>query len=153
MTTSDHRRLAAPPEARDDDPPVTALMTHRIVGITSDVSLSTALNLMAEDRVRHLPVFEDARCRGLVCETDVVGHLLAGVPAELSAGSIAHLVRSAPAVTTAARRSDVARRMREEGLDAVLVTERGRLVGIATATDLIRSLAGPPDGTDAGTLS
>ena len=154
MTTSDHRRLAAPPEARDDDPPVTALMmTHRVVGITSDVSLSTALRLMAEGRVRHLPVFEDARCRGLLFETDVVGHLLAGVPAELSAGSIAHLVRSAPAVTTAARRSDVARRMRAEGLDAVLVTERGRLVGIATATDLIRSLAAPPDGTDAGTLS
>ncbi|OLT01331.1 hypothetical protein BJF90_32235 [Pseudonocardia sp. CNS-004] len=106
MTTTDQWRLAAPPETRDDDPAVTAVMTHRIVGITADVSLSTALSLMAKERVRHLPVFEDARCRGLLFETDVVGHLLAGVPAELSAGSIAHLVRSAPTVTTAARRSE-----------------------------------------------
>jgi CBS domain-containing protein len=153
MTRTDQWRLAAPPEARDDDPPVANLMTHRMIGITADVSLSTALSLMAENQVRHLPVFEDARCRGLLFETDVVGHLLAGIPAELSAGSVDHLVRSAPAVTPAARRSEAARCMREEGLDAVLVTERGRLVGIVTATDLIRSLAEPPDGIHDGTPS
>lgn len=153
MVRTDRWHLAAPPEARDDDPPVSHLMTHRIVGITADVTLSSALSLMAENRVRHLPVFEDARCRGLLFETDVVGHLLAGIPAELSAGSVAHLVRSAAAVPPAARRSEAARRMREEGLDAVLVTERGRLVGIVTATDLIRSLAGPSGGIDGGTLS
>lgn len=153
MTTTDRRRLAAPPEARDDDPPVTALMTRRIVGITTDVSLSTALRLMAEGGIRHLPVFEGNRCRGLLLETDVVGRLLVGIPAEHSAESIVHLVRSAPVVTTAARRSDAARSMRDGGLDAVLVTEQDRLVGIVTATDLVRSLAGPRPCTGAGTAS
>jgi CBS domain-containing protein len=153
MTTTDHRHLAAPPEARDDDPPVTGLMTHRIVGITTDVSLSTALRLMAEGGIRHLPVFEGTRCCGLLLESDVVDRLLVGLPAERSAESIAHLVRSAPVVTTAARRSGAARSMRDGGLDAVLVTEQDRLVGVVTATDLVRSLAGPPDGADAGTAS
>jgi CBS domain-containing protein len=153
MTTTDDWRLAAPPESRDDDPLVTSLMTHRIVGITVDVSPSTVLRLMAEGGIRHLPVFDGTRCCGLLLETDVVGHLLAGVPAERSAGSIAHLVRAAPTVTTAARRSGAARRMQDGGLDAVLVTEEGRLVGIVTATDLVRSLAGPLNGSDAGTVS
>jgi CBS domain-containing protein len=41
--------------------------------------------------------------------------------------------------------------MQDEHGDAVLVSDRGRLVGIVTATDLVRSLAaaagpGPGDG-------
>ncbi len=34
--------------------------------------------------------------------------------------------------------------MRADASDAVLVTDRGRLLGIVTATDLIRSLAAAP---------
>jgi CBS domain-containing protein len=158
MTTTDHSptdhwRLAAPPEARDDDPPVTTLMTRRIIAITTDVSLSTALHLMAEGGVRHLPVFDGTRCCGLLLEADVVGHLLAGVPEERSTRSIAHLVRPAPAVTAATPRSGAARSMQAGGIDAVLVTERDRLVGIVTTTDLVRSLAGRPDNYDAGTTT
>jgi CBS domain-containing protein len=143
MTTSHTWRLAAPPEARDDDPPVTALMTSRILGITADASLATALRLMATSGVRHLPVFDGTRCDGLLLEADVVDHLVAGTPAERATRSIARLVRPAPAITTAARWSDAARGMQRAGTDAVLVTERDRVVGIVTAIDLIRSLAGP----------
>ncbi|TQM36906.1 CBS domain-containing protein [Pseudonocardia cypriaca] len=127
------------------------LMTQRLVGITADVSLATALRLMAEGGIRHLPVFDGSWCCGLLVETDVVGHLLAGVPEERSATSVAHLVRPAPAVTAAARRSVAARSIQIGGLDAVLVMEGDRLVGIVTTTDLIRSLAGRPDSIDAGT--
>jgi CBS domain-containing protein len=146
MTTSDTRRLAAPPEALDDDPRVTAVMSTRIVGITGDASLATALRLMATSGVRHLPVFDGPVCRGLLLETDVVEHLAAGDPVERSTRSIAGLARPTSVVPAAARRSDAARGMQGAGVDAVLVTERDRLVGIVTATDLIRSLAGPdPD--------
>jgi CBS domain-containing protein len=137
----DVQHLTAPPEAGDDDPRVTAVMTHRIVGITADASLSTALRLMTASHIRHLPVFDGAECCGLLLETDVVDHLVTGLPAERATRSIARLVRPAPVVSTAARRSDVARRMQEARLDAVVVTEQGRPVGIVTATDLIRSLA------------
>ncbi|GAA0934251.1 HPP family protein [Pseudonocardia zijingensis] len=146
MTTPDPRTErpcpAAPPEVRDDDPLVTTLMSRRVVGITADVDLSTALRLMAAGRVRHLPVFDGKRCLGLLLETDVVDDLLAaGVPADRSRGTVGPLVRPAPTVPATARRSDVARCMRDEGLDAVLVVDEGRPVGIATVTDLVRSLA------------
>jgi CBS domain-containing protein len=143
MTTSHTWRMAAPPETRDDDPRITAVMSSRVVGITEDASLATALRLMAAGGVRHLPVFDGPRCRGLLLETDVVDDLVTGDPLERSTRPIAALVRPAPSVTTAARRSDAARGMQRAGVDAVLVTERDRLVGIVTATDLIRSLAGP----------
>lgn len=143
MTTSDTWRLAAPPEARDDDPRVTVVMSTRIVGITEDAGLATALGLMAMSGVRHLPVFDGPVCRGLLLETDVVEHLVTGDPVERSTQSIAGLVRPASVVSTAARRSDAARGMQRAGVDAVLVVEQDRIVGIVTATDLIRSLAGP----------
>jgi CBS domain-containing protein len=37
--------------------------------------------------------------------------------------------------------------MQTAGSDAVLIVDDGRVRGIVTATDLVRSLAGPPDGT------
>jgi CBS domain-containing protein len=140
-------RLAAPPETLDDDPPVTELMTHRIVAIVPEADLSVALRLMAARGVRHLPVLDGTRCVGLVLETDVArvlagGHPEPGVPPL----RVADVCRSTPAVEPTASRSAAARRMHAEGIDAVLVTDGERLVGIVTATDLIRSLA-----TDGGT--
>ncbi|GAA0922310.1 hypothetical protein GCM10009559_05690 [Pseudonocardia zijingensis] len=127
-------------------------MTTRILGITADADLMSALRLMAERGVQHLPVFDGPRCCGLLFEIDIVEHLAVGEPAQRSTGPIAHLVRPAAAVTTAARRSDVARAMQETRLDAVLVTEHGRLAGIVTTTDVIASLASPaaqhPSGGD-----
>lgn len=141
MTTGPER-LAAPPETRDDDPAVTVVMTTRIVGITADATLSTALRLMALGGVRHLPVFDHGRCCGILLESDVAKHLLGGDAAERSAQPVVDLVRPVSSVTVAARRSDVARSMQSAGIDAVLVTDHDRTVGIVTASDLIRSLAG-----------
>lgn len=46
-------------------------------------------------------------------------------------------------VTPEATLAEVARRMRAEGVHRVLVGERGRLVGVLTAYDLLQAL--PPD--------
>ena len=83
MSTQAHRqRLGAPPETVDDDPPVTALMTRDLVGVTPDTPVMTALSLMATRRVRHLPVLTGRRCLGLVIELDLV-RALAAVPLPL----------------------------------------------------------------------
>jgi CBS domain-containing protein len=133
-------RLDAPPETLDDDPPLSSLMTHRLVGITPDADVHIALRLMATSGVRHLPVLTDGRCLGLVCERDVVRHL-AGPEAPLPT-PVAGLYRPAPVLGTRDRRSTAATQMQASGIDAVLVVENARLVGIVTATDLVRSLAG-----------
>lgn len=126
----------------DDDPPVKRFMTTHLVAITPDAPLSTALHLMARTGVRHLPVLDGGRCRGLVVEVDVARFVSGGSGSPLTRSTlhVADLTRPAEPLPVTARRSDAARRMLTDHDDAVLVAERGRLVGIVTATDLVRSL-------------
>jgi CBS domain-containing protein len=131
--------LAAPPEVRDDDPIIATLMTTRIVGITPDTPVATALSLMASTGVRHLPVVSGTRCLGVLREADLLQHL-SGPSFDPGATQVARLARPAVSVPISARRSEAARAM-DPAMDAVLVTDRYGLAGIVTATDLIRSLA------------
>jgi CBS domain-containing protein len=132
-------RLAAPPEVTDDDLPVTAVMTTRVVAITPDAALCTALQLMADSGVRHLPVVDGSRCLGVVVEIDLARAVALGGP-----NLIGPLVRPVPMVPITARRDRAARAVLDGDVDAVLVTDGDRLAGIVTATDLVRSLAERP---------
>lgn len=137
MTTDDYR-LAAPPETVDDDPPLSALMTRRLLGITPDADVLVALRLLTEASVRHLPVLKGRRCLGLIFEHDIVRCLAEGrLRGDVA---VAELCRPVPALRPTDQRCAAAVHMRASGLDAVLVTEGQRLIGLVTATDLIRSL-------------
>jgi CBS domain-containing protein len=142
MTTGPER-LAAPPDSRDDDPLISTVMTSRIVGITPDAPVATALNLMASAGVRHLPVLDETGCGEVIREADVVRHLAAGpgFPVDRTATPVGLLTRPVASLPMSARRSDAARCMDADGIDVVLVTDGQGLVGIVTATDLVRSLA------------
>ncbi len=130
---------AAPPESLDDDPRLAGLMSTRVVAITPDSPLLTALRLMAAERVRHLPVLDGPHCLGLVGETDLVRAVATGRPP-----LVGPLARPVPTLPRSAHRSAAARAMIAAGTDAVLVTDdEGGLAGILTATDLVVSLAGP----------
>jgi len=99
---------------------------------------------MATTGVRHLPVVDRGRCLGVLVEIDLI-RLLAdgehpfGTP--VTAG-LRHLYRPAPQLPPDARASDAARCMSADVSGAVLVTDGGRVLGIVTATDLVRLLAG-----------
>ena len=144
MCTQAHRqRLGALPDTVDEDPPVTAVMTRELVGVTPDTPVMTALSLMARRRVRHLPVLAGRRCLGLVIELDLVRALAAvALPLGLADPVVGDVVRSVGAVAGTARRSDAASVMSAGTADAVLVVEQEQVLGIVTATDLVRSLAG-----------
>lgn len=139
MTTRLHDGRVAPPETLDDDPRIATLMTARVVAITPDAPLHTALRLMAVEDVRHLPVLDGERCLGMLGETDLVHAVAVGGPKLVGA-----LARPVPALPSTAHRSTAARTMVAACTDAVLVMEHERLVGILTATDLVVSLADAP---------
>lgn len=142
MTTRQNR-LAAPPETVDDAPQIERLMTRSLVAVTPETGIVIATRLMSASGVRHLPVFEGPRCVGLMLETDALHGLR--LCAESAAGerllTVGDLCRPAPMVRPAERRSDAARQMHAAGIDAALVTDGSQVLGIVTATDLIRSLA------------
>jgi CBS domain-containing protein len=131
-----------------DDPPLADVMTTHLVGITPDAAVSTALHLMARTGLRHLLVMSGQKCLGLLAEVDLVRCMAQG--GALTAGwsnVVREIARPVEAMPITARRSDAARRM-ANGADAVLVIRDDRLLGIVTASDLIRSLAAIP-GTNA----
>lgn len=133
--------LAAPPEAVDDDPLVGTLMTARVVAITPDAPLRTGLRPMASGDVRHLPILDGPRRLGVLLETDLVRAVAVGGPP-----TVGPLGRPVPTVPVGWRRSRAARAVLSGDVDAVLVTDGDRLVGILTGTDLVRSLAAGPAG-------
>jgi CBS domain-containing protein len=135
-------RLNAPPEAADDEPLVRQVMTSGVVAIVTDADLLIASRIMAARSVRHLPVMDGQQCHGLLLEIDVVHALaLADNPLLRPPLLAGELCRAVPVVRSGDRRSTAARRMRTGGIDAVLVCDGESVVGILTATDLIRSLA------------
>jgi CBS domain-containing protein len=139
------RLRAARPEAADDEDPFVAdLMTTPVVAIVPDAPLLVALRLLATQRVRHLPVVDGSRCLGIILETDVA-HLLAYGPSPTSVPPLyaVDLCQAAPSVRPHDRRATAAARMRDANVDAALVMDGDRLVGIVTSTDLIRSIADP----------
>jgi CBS domain-containing protein len=141
-------RLNAQPEAADDEPLVRRDMTGNVVAIVADADLLIASRIMAARRVRHLPVMEGRRCLGLLLEIDVLQALaLADNPLVRPPLLAGELCRTAPVVRPDDHRSTAARQMRATGIDAALVCEGEAVVGILTATDLIRSLASEA-GTD-----
>ena len=73
----------------------------------------------------------------------MVRHLAAGpgFPVDRTATPVGLLTRPVASLPVSARRSDAARCMDADGIDVVLVTDGQGLVGIVTATDLVRSLA------------
>ncbi|GAA4542164.1 CBS domain-containing protein [Pseudonocardia xishanensis] len=133
----------APPETLDDQPPVRALMSRRVVAIVPTAPLSTALQLMVAEGVRHLPVMEDGRCTGMVTETDVLRGLAARRgPWGTADLRVLDVVRTAPAVVESTPVGAAATVMLQERTDAVLVVGAdGGIAGIVTATDLVHALA------------
>jgi CBS domain-containing protein len=137
---SSAQMLAAPPEIMDDDPLVSTFMTRDVVALDAGADVGSALREMARHGVRHLVVLVGEQVDGAVTEATVVRAIAddrAGTP-------VGQLRIRLPLLSPSARRSDVARRMVDHRVDAVIIVTdpQGTVAGIATATDLLRSLAG-----------
>ena len=64
------------------DEPVYRNMTAKLVTCTRSYSVSNLMKLMTDQRIRHVPVVEDGRLRGIISIGDVVKHRLAELEAE-----------------------------------------------------------------------
>jgi CBS domain-containing protein len=64
---------------------VAAAMTSDVVTVTRDAPVLSALSIMTERRIRHLPVVEGGRLAGIVSIGDLVKHRLARIEAEADA--------------------------------------------------------------------
>lgn len=122
-----------------------------VIVLSAGATRGEALAAMRDHGVRHLPLVTrapdggDAVCVGLLVDRDLVlGGSADGPVGGLARTDVPHVAPTdAPPVT--------ARAVLRGGCDAALVVDDGCLVGIVTATDVLRDLVGAGAGAGTGT--
>ena len=114
------------------------VMTEFPYTIQAHQSVERAHEVMLEHQVRHLPVEADGKVIGVLSDRDV--NLALSLRGEKTSPVSVFSLCSKPAymVTKDEPITLVLRTMAEQRYGCVLVAERGRLVGIATTSDLLR---------------
>ena len=136
---------------------VAELMTSTVITASPDTAILDARQQMLKERIRHLLVTEaDGSLVGIVTDRDIrlnlpsqatslsvweINHLLT----KLTVGEV--MTRTMITIGPDSEARDAAVLMLDHSIGALPVTERGRLVGIITETDIMRGfllLAGGP---------
>jgi CBS domain-containing protein len=116
-------------------------MTSQPVTIGRDQTLEVAHRMMRDHGVRHLPVLEHGELVGVISQRDLYFlESIAGVDLEkdrVDDGMSTDTYAVAPDETL----ERVLAVMAERKLGSAVVLERGRVIGIFTATDALRMLA------------
>lgn len=121
------------------EPTISEVMTLAPHTIGSDQPLELARKIMADHGLRHLPVLRGGKLIGLVSQRDLL--LVERIGGDGSVGSVAETMTSE--IYTARPDEtvrDVTRVMYLHGYTCVLVMDRGRFLGIFTASDALRVL-------------
>jgi CBS domain-containing protein len=134
------------------------VMTREVVTVAPDTSVKSVAEILATRGFTAVPVVDDEhRLRGIVTEADVLrGRMLpdprlrlrrergdgSAPPPLLVRGVMTAPVRTVEATADVA---DIARLFVEERLRSVPVVDRGRLVGIVSRRDLLRTLVRPDE--------
>ena len=112
------------------------IMSSRPVTTTPDTTLAEARRLLAEHRIRRLPVMAGRRLVGIVSDRDL--RSASARPATTAVGEI--MTREVVTVTPRTRVDEAARLILAGRFGGLPVTDGGELVGIVTETDLLRAL-------------
>jgi CBS domain-containing protein len=134
----------APTQSTPQDPALRLHPSRPVRVVTEQATVAEALRVMRVAGVRHLPVVAGDRCVGLLVDRDLAAAAVDGVTEPV--GRLAR--RPVPSVEAGTPAPRVARAVLRGGLDAVLVTEDGVVVGIVTATDALATLAHADGGED-----
>ncbi len=124
------------------------LMQKDVISLQSDEPLINAVEATASERIRHLPVLEGETLVGILSSTDikhaVPSPLIEGNKEEydrvLNTTPVSRVMRRHPiSVAPDATLAEVVRLMVENKVGAVLVVEDGKLVGIVSELDVLRT--------------
>lgn len=136
-------------------PQIKSLMTPFPFSISESAPLNEAQAFMRMKKIRHLPVVRDSTPIGLITDRDI--KLVLGPdfaypnPDELTVGQV--MINETYSVDLGTRVDIVLDHMAAHHIGSVLVTRKGKLVGVFTATDACRAFCerlrdefGPPGG-------
>jgi CBS domain-containing protein len=123
----------------DTEPSIRQIM-RTIVSVDSKSKVKEAARMMVEKGIGSLIANRDGLPFGIITERDLMEKIVAeGVdPAKITVGE----VMTAPLTTIDAVASivDVARRMMEKQVKRLIVTDREKIIGIVSQTDLVQHM-------------
>jgi acetoin utilization protein AcuB len=111
------------------------------ITVTEVTRLGEALQLMMDNRFRHLPVVRDGRLAGIVTERDILRYRAVTSfredwwRAPVSAAMVANVQTAGPDDSL----TEVVGRLAVSRIGALPIVERGRLVGLVTLTDVLEA--------------
>ena len=112
------------------------IMTQDVVTVSPDTRLRDLAKILAEKRISGVPVVEGGRVVGICSEADI---LKAG-DMEKAVGDV--MVTEVVSVGPDTPAQEIARLMADHGIKRVPVLDcSGRLVGIVSRADIVRSMA------------
>ncbi len=115
---------------------VRSVFTPRLIRAAADESLVDAASRMDFEAVGALPVFDGSRLVGIITEHDLVRAVAEGV--DPSGVPVSDYMTAEPATTSVdAELADAAERMLELGTRHLPVEDRGEVVGMISARDLL----------------
>jgi CBS-domain-containing membrane protein len=124
---------------------VAQVMSRTLVAVAPDESSFMAWEIMRRADVHHLPIVDAHGClRGVLTREDLTAHWSGG-PIEQSHVRVHALLadRRCPHTTSGTPLVDAVAAMIDAGVDAIgVLGEDRRLVGMMTATDVLRAVAG-----------
>jgi len=133
-------------------------MTPFPYAISINDSITSASELMRSHQIRHLPVTQQQQLVGIVTDRDIQLLLDSATGSSVQqTPTVADVYTSHPVIVDLNEHLDkVAMTMADQHIDAILVTKKGKLAGIFTASDACRYLGrhlreyfAPPDGDEA----
>jgi len=123
----------------DTEPSIRQIM-RTIVSVDSKSKVKEAARMMVEKGIGSLIANRDGLPFGIITERDLMEKIVAeGVdPAKITVGE----VMTAPLTTIDAAASivDAARRMMEKQVKRLIVTDREKIIGIVSQTDLVQHM-------------
>jgi len=124
-------------------PTIKNVMTPFPYSVDAEASVAEAMQFMRAHKIRHLPVMEAGELKGIVSDRDI--KLILGpdfAHPDASELKVRDAMVAEPYVVDIATRLDsVVRHMAERRLGSVLVTRKGKLVGVFTYTDACAAFA------------
>jgi acetoin utilization protein AcuB len=124
-------------------------MTKKVITITPEDSISTAVKLMKEKKIKHIPVVKDERLKGIISDRDIKEY----TPSRATSLDIFELhyllaktkvkdIMKAGVVTTTPDTpvEEAAMMMHDRNIGSLPVVENGKLVGIISDKDIFRVL-------------
>lgn len=122
-------------------PAMQKYMTHVPKSIGHDRTLSQAMEVMHELRIRHLPVLKGGKLVGILTERDI--NLVLGYNGTDAAKvTVDEAFTPDPYFTTPdAPLNEVAAHMAQHKFGCAIVVDNGKLVGIFTEVDALKALA------------